>query len=510
MYAEIKKCNDDIVLFTLLRSMPSVEDDEGISLHIQQTVAVSQDGTYGSVIGVSRASRIPQEPFYVGIATPAPDQEFTPFIDGFFEMVRKMQEGCATENDLFTLPTGVRLVNNRITHLSSKREYRETVEFETTGQELGAGNSGDPIRVVKDNVNGIAHALKSYYIDKGVVEKYQLEEFKENEVRCWVDLNKRKFVPELYLFQVQDSKVMLHMEELDNVLTLRSLIFKHRPKIAAQPTLLKPWALNIFRLLLSAMREFHSKGWTHNDLHSENVLIRMRPNRPPQLYILDFGAVKLSGNIQQDMQDIAGLFQGLLFGFDNKAMDYARKNFTIEERKEISHLLDKCSVIVNKRDLPEYIRQVQSSLFAAKKKCGHGNSNKEMFMKITTIMSSEPGCSPRPILDDDIVLPSPPKSPKSSLLEQTKEESQTIKRDCLDGRGDCADLNQRLAKLKFGSTEKEDLVVPALANSPVNSQLVTYRNRYSEQIHNIKAADDGLSNEQEARNTNEVDKRALS
>ena len=67
-------------------------------------------------------------------------------------------------------------------------------------------------------------------------------------------------------------------------MTLNYLIFKHRPKIiATQPSILKPLFLYIFRLVL--MRKFHKTGWTHNDLHGENVLIRIRSKRPPKLYM---------------------------------------------------------------------------------------------------------------------------------------------------------------------------------------------------------------------------------
>ena len=441
------------------------------------------------------ASRSHHEPYYVGIVTPKPGQDFKTILEGFIELVRKIQDEGATENDLLTLPTGIRLVDGRIIHLSSSNDYRETIEFKSTLQELGSGKIGDPIRVVKDNMTGIAHALKTYYIDKAVVEEYQLEEeFHENQIRCWCDLNKSTKVPELYLVQVQDNKIMLHMEVLENTITLSHLIFKHRPNIAKDPSLLKPWALNILRLIICLIRQFHSKGWTHNDLHAENVLVRLKPNRPPEVYLLDFGDVKRSDDIQRDMKDIAGLFQGLLFGYDG---NLDMRNYTIEEGKEISDLLNKCSEIVGKQELPNFIRQVQSCLYKAKKKLGHGKSNREMFIKITRSMF--PGC----LVIDGKVVPSPPDSPTSTMPQLETGEERAIKHAVRDD-----DLYERLAKLKLvTATTEKNMVTPVLHNSTANSELVTSSNRESGRpmVRDTIAAEERPSNDQEATNNSEDD-----
>ena len=439
------------------------------------------------------ASRSHHEPNYVGIVTPKPGQDFKTILEGFLELVRKIQDEGATENDLLTLPTGIRLVDDRVIHLSSSNDYRETIEFSSTLHEFGSGSSGDPIRVVKDNMTGIAHVLKTYYIDKAVVEKYQLEEFHENQIRCWCDLNKSTKVPELYLVQVQDNKIMLHMEELENTITLKDLIFKHRPNIAKQPGLLKPWAVNILRLILCLIRQFHSKGWTHNDLNSENVLVRLRSNRPPNVNLLDFGDVERSDDIQRDMEDIAALFQGLLFGRDGSYM----RNYTIEEGKEISDLLKKCSEIVGKQELPNFIRQVQSCLYKAKKKLGHGKSNREMFIKITRSMF------PDRLVIYGLVVPSPPDSPTSKMPQLETGEERSIKNEV---RVD--DLYERLAKLKLDTAKTEkNMVTPMLHNSTANSELVTSSNRESGRpmVRDTIAAEERPSNDQEATNNSEDD-----
>ena len=77
------------------------------------------------------------------------------------------------------------------------------------------GISG-PVRVVKDTMNAIEHALKSVH----------LSEFKENEIRCWIDQNNDGYIPKLFtcMFQVQNGQVLLRMEILKDIMTLRCLI----------------------------------------------------------------------------------------------------------------------------------------------------------------------------------------------------------------------------------------------------------------------------------------------
>ena len=177
---------------------------------------------------------------YIGIVTPGPNQEFTPFLEGFLKLVRKIKNGNVTDNDRCTLPLGVRLCNNRIIHISSSRKYREGTEFDLTERALGEGSSSDPIRIVKDNMNAIQHALKSYHLDKEVVIKLDIGELDENEIRCWLDQNNSGNVPQLCMFQVINSKVLLHMEILENAITLKYLISDCRQKIiTSQPSLLK-------------------------------------------------------------------------------------------------------------------------------------------------------------------------------------------------------------------------------------------------------------------------------
>lgn len=354
---------------------------------------------------------------YVGICKAEPNQKFTPYLKYFLELVRKIKNGNATDNDRCILPLGVRLCNdNNIIHIPSSRNYEEGKEFDLTERVLGEGSSSGTIRIVKDNMNGRQHALKSYHLDKGDIIRPNIGEFDEDEVLCWLEQNNSGNVPQLYMIQVINSNVLLHMEILEDVITLKHFILKCRKKlIIKRPGLLKPFSLHIFRDLLCIMNEFHNTGWTHNDLHAENVVIRIRPDTPPKLYILDFGKAKRSADIQQDMEDVAGVLQGMVMGCGEKTA-IARILMTTKDREEISKLITECSSLVQESNFSNYIRQVESSLNKAKEIFNH--DDRDMFREITAIISSEPGAS----LSDESMempfpsLPSPPKSPLTNSL----------------------------------------------------------------------------------------------
>ena len=477
------------------------------------------DGADGSFIRLDRASRSRSSRSnyeeYTGIVTPEPNQEFRPFLRGFLKLVRKIKKGTATERHLRTLPVGVRLINDGVIYLSSSRKYRETFEFEATGEELGTGISG-PVRVVKDTMNAIEHALKSVH----------LSEFKENEIRCWIDQNKGGYVPKLYMFQVQNGHVLLHMEILKDVMTLKCLINTRHAIIRQPGNLLKPLALYIHGVVLAVIRKFHSTGWVHNDFHGGNVLLRIRANESPKVYLLDFGTADQSDYIQNDMQDIAGLLEGMLMGYENQTgkQQYSRIIFSDEDKTELANLIRKCSFLVQKSDLPQYIRLVEHSRRKA----------------ITAYISLADGGSEPPFYSSQIgdplpSLPSPPRSPVSptedqktkqfivrdeSLVSQletrsnieeylpilattVKTEGQAItaeRETCsnFDGRGDeNADfLAQPLDKLELGETEKTS-TVSSVACEAANNDLVAYRRVHSDRSrkHHEKEWKEGSSDQ---------------
>ena len=473
-------------------------DDEPIPETDPQPVKECEDdadGADGSFIELDRASRSRASRQYVGIVTPEPNQVWMAFLD-FLDLVSKIQSGNATERDLFQSAVGVLLINDGTIFISSKKKYREPFEFEATGHELGTGNNG-PVKVVKDNMNANKHALKS-------VDVYK---FDANELRCWIEQNESGYVPKLYMFQVQNGDVLLHMEILKDVKTINFLINTRHTIITERHRLLKPLALHIHALLLTVIKKFQETGWTHNDLNPDNVLLKVRSNGSLKVYILDFSTAERSDKIERDMQDIAGLMRGMLRGDENQTgkKQYARIIFSDEDEKELSDLIDKCTIIVQESDLPQYIRLVEHSRRKA----------------ITAYILLADGGSEPPFYSSQIgeplpCLPSPPRSPVSenqttkqfivrdeSLVSQletrsnieeylpilataVKTEGQAITADretCsnFDGRGDeNADfLAQPLDKLELGATEKTS-TVSSVACEAANNELVAYRRVHSD------------------------------
>lgn len=299
----------------------------------------------GSFIELDRASK-PRDlgsdnEKYTTIVTHEPNQEFTPFLETFLEGVRKNNDGTANG----TLPEGVRL-NDSIIHLPSSRTYRKGFEFEETGETLGTGICG-PVRVVKDTMNGKEHALKTV----------PLSEFKENEIRCWIAQNNAGYVPKLYMFQVQNGLVLLHMEKLKYVMTLESLITFKPTIISKRPSLWKLLALHVHWLLLAVMKRFHETGWMHNDLLAGNVLLKVSSIESLKVYILDFGFAEQSDEVENDMKDIAFIFAAMLEVWDRPL--YARTIFGDEGKNELDALIKQCDSLQD-IDISSYIRLVGS------------------------------------------------------------------------------------------------------------------------------------------------------
>ena len=298
---------------------------------------------------------------------------------------------------------------------------------------------------------------------------------------------------------------------------------------------MKPLALHIHWLILAVIEKFKTTGWTHNDLNVDNVLLKVRHNEPLNVYILDFGTAEKSDDIKNDMQDIAGLLEGMLMGYENQTgkQQYSRIIFSDEDKTELANLIRKCSFLVQKSDLPQYIRLVEHSLRKA----------------ITAYILLADGGSEPPFYSSQIgdslpCLPSPPRSPVSPTEDQTtkqfivrdeslvsqletrsnieehltilatavKTEGQAITADretCsnFDGRGDeNADiLAQPLDKLELGATEKTS-TVSSVACEAANNELVAYRRVHSDRSrkHHEKESEEGSSDQDVKTSKNDM------
>ena len=113
------------------------------------------------------------------------------------------------------------------------------------------------------------------------------------------------------------------------------------------------------------------------------------------------------------MQDIAGLLEGMLMGYENQTgkQQYSRIIFSDEDKTELANLIRKCSFLVQESDLPQYIRLVEHSRRKA----------------ITAYILLADGGSEPPFYSSQIgdpmpCLPSSPRSPVSPTEDQTRKQ----------------------------------------------------------------------------------------
>ncbi|KAK7484383.1 hypothetical protein BaRGS_00024388 [Batillaria attramentaria] len=217
-------------------------------------------------------------------------------------------------------PSGV-VIDSAKAKPSALGDYREGQEFSRLKEVLGRGNCAGDIVVVKDNKLDAEHAMKTVMIS----------EFSTDEVRCWVDLGDSESVPSLYLFRLEGSRVVFHMEKITHGVTLEKIIEEHMSNLwQRQQELVRPFSLCMFHGLLSVVKEMHEKNWTHRDLHSGNVMLT---KDTMTMKVLDFGmARKLRQGLEfnhlglkNDILNAIRLFCGLYIGQDFE------NNFVLEK-----------------------------------------------------------------------------------------------------------------------------------------------------------------------------------
>lgn len=235
------------------------------------------------------------------IAVPKSEQDIKAKTEVCLEMLEYLK--------LEKAPSGV--VLNKLEIHTERGQYRENIEFEKTKEVLGRGNSAGDIVVIKDKVTGNEHAQKTIMISV----------FRPEEIRAWVDLSMEGVSPELYMFRLDGNKVVVHMEKLDNAVTLNDVINNHIDTLRqTNAALLKPFSLSVFHNLLEVVHTMHEKGWTHRDLHSGNVMIQKKSDCEVKVKVLDFGNAGridskggLSG-IKSDVLNALRTFSALYLG----------------------------------------------------------------------------------------------------------------------------------------------------------------------------------------------------
>nr|XP_022308091.1 uncharacterized protein LOC111114075 isoform X2 [Crassostrea virginica] len=280
------------------------------------------------------------------IAVPKSDQDIRIKTDVFLEMLQYIKSTKA--------PSGV--VSNTMKIHTENGQYREGMEFERTKEILGRGNSAGDIVVLRDKFTDTEHAQKTIMISV----------FRPEEISAWVDLSLEGLSPELYLFRLEGNKVVVHMEKLENAITLNDVIDRHVEALRqANAALLKPFSLSIFHNLLDVVHTMHEKGWTHRDLHSGNVMIQKLSDCEVQIKVLDFGSaarvddVGGSKGIRSDIINALRNFSALYLEEFQSQLDLERnwkekmQGLPDEEKAEIFCLFESALKVLTLDDMAD-------------------------------------------------------------------------------------------------------------------------------------------------------------
>ncbi|XP_013414191.1 uncharacterized protein LOC106176376 isoform X2 [Lingula anatina] len=130
-------------------------------------------------------------------------------------------------------------------------------------QILGGGVHGKVVMVYDEKTE-----------EKSAFKKVMLLDFREEEIRAWVAMEDNPHFPELYMLKVEGDKVLLFMEPLQPKITLTEVIDQYFSQLQQQGPAAQ-WSFSIFVVkgLLEAIQALHEKGYTHNDLHTGNILL---------------------------------------------------------------------------------------------------------------------------------------------------------------------------------------------------------------------------------------------
>lgn len=109
------------------------------------------------------------------------------------------------------------------------------------------------------------------------------------EAAVMENYGKNKFLPKIYYQTVHEKKVYIFMEYIDG-LTFKGI--KRKNKINEKK------AIAIARNILRGLQQLHEKGYYHNDLHPDNVMIK--EDKPSTLKIIDFSGSTNEKNIKRE------------------------------------------------------------------------------------------------------------------------------------------------------------------------------------------------------------------
>ncbi|XP_013392248.1 fibropellin-1-like [Lingula anatina] len=192
--------------------------------------------------------------------------------------------------------------------------------------------------------------------EQSALKQVMLLDFREEEIRAWVAMEDNPHFPELYVLEVEGDKVLLFMEPLQPKITLTEVIDQYFSQLQQQGPAAQ-WSFSIFVVkgLLEAIQALHEKGYTHNDLHTGNILLEDTKSGM-EVKVVDLGLAQVIPNpltpgsraqVINDLWNVLRTFIVLCAGYTFKsthdmtehwrnALRYVDESFR-EEFEEIVH-----------------------------------------------------------------------------------------------------------------------------------------------------------------------------
>ncbi|XP_033731717.1 uncharacterized protein LOC117321384 isoform X2 [Pecten maximus] len=185
------------------------------------------------------------------------------------------------------------------------------------------------------------------------------------------------FVPEIYLFCVRDNSVHIHMELIENVISLRDVMDKI---CSLYPLYIWPFSRFILLEVLAIVNAMHEQNITHGDLHAANILLQKLSNTNIRIVCIDFGEAR---GIQKDMEDLAELGTHLETACNSVEGSPSFRQLSESERDELHRIIDMIQMGKSTTDVQRILQ----------KQLNQKDKDKMLQAVISILLSQDPDTS---------------------------------------------------------------------------------------------------------------------
>ncbi|XP_033725108.1 uncharacterized protein LOC117315076 isoform X3 [Pecten maximus] len=205
--------------------------------------------------------------------------------------------------------TGVRICFNLGSpkiHVGKDNMYKEGRDFERAGT-FEKGSTADDVFTVKDKMTRSLQVVKQMDVSK----------FRKEEIIVALDLQKAIPAPEPYVFSLRDNVVRIHMEPIENAITLRDVMdYKMNDIRLLYPGHIWPFSRFLIIKISAVVNAMHKQKCTHGDLYGDNVCLQKHPDEIIRVVLIDYGDsnnhVEDQEEYQKDKDDFAFLVRMLI------------------------------------------------------------------------------------------------------------------------------------------------------------------------------------------------------